>query len=111
MDKMKLLELSRDINLEYEPGVFHDISNSLDENEWVEEFSYEHVNNKYNVNVKLLNGLNIVTARELFTTFLLSVEYSSTFYVREYTSERVEYTLLSKRSSSNRGFLCEVTFY
>ncbi|RSL31489.1 hypothetical protein D7Z54_20865 [Salibacterium salarium] len=109
MDEEKLLELSRGINVEYEPGISQEISDFFSEWESVLSYTYEFESNIFVVSVKL-SDFNFQKVRELFSSFILFIEYDSTFYVREHTTEKVKYTLLSKMNVINKGFLCEVVF-
>ena len=109
MNKEKLYELSEGINLEHELGISQEISDFFSECENVASFTYEFENNKFATSVKL-SEFNFQKIRELFSSFILFIEYDSTFYVRECTTEKVKYTLLSKMNEINKGFLCEVVF-
>jgi hypothetical protein len=109
MDKDKLYELSKEINLEYEPGISIEIIDFF-ENEDIADFKLEFKDNTYYVNVKL-KEYDFQIARKFFSAFVFFIEYrNSTFYICDKKIDSVNYTLLSKMKT-NKGFLCEVKYY
>ncbi|QKE76074.1 hypothetical protein HPK19_25040 (plasmid) [Arthrobacter citreus] len=111
MNKERLYELSKDVNLEYEQGIAIEIVDFFeDEDKVVDTYTKDYKENIYYVNVKMKN-FDFQNARKLFSSLVNFIEYSNaTFYVCERNFESVQYTLLSKMNSS-KGFLIEVNIY
>ncbi|WP_026700537.1 hypothetical protein [Salibacterium aidingense] len=110
MDKEALLEMSQAVNLEYEPGISQEISDFFTEYHSVTGFTSTFENSTFYVSVNV-KQLDVPKVRDLFFSFLHFTSYDSSFFVCERTEKTVTYTLLSKISGLNKGFLCELYFY
>ena len=108
MDKKSLLQISKQLNCEYEPGINCEINDFLESNNRVSSFDLKYCEKSFVLNITLKN-YNMVEVRHVFSTLVRFIEYTSTFYVREEYEDKVEYTLLSSLKSK-KSFLCNITF-
>jgi hypothetical protein len=108
MDKESLLQIAKQLNCEYEPGINCEINDFLECNNSVAKFDLKYHEKSFILNI-ILKNYKLVEVRHVFSALVRFIEYTSTFYVREECDNKVEYTLLSSLKSK-KAFLCNITF-
>ncbi len=106
MNKDNLLELSKNLDTEYEIGIWSETRDLLERQDNITDFSIKYAEGQYNIIIKL-QDLNLHAAKTLFTLLVQFIEYDSTFYVREDKKDSFVYYLLSSMDSK-KAFLCYI---
>lgn len=109
MNKDILLELSRNLDTEYEIGIWSETRDLLERQDNITDFSINYDEGQYNIVIKL-KELDLDKAQSLFTSLVRFIEYDSTFYVREGKKDSLVYYLLSSMDNK-KAFLCYIIIH
>lgn len=108
MDKDTLLKLSENLNLEYELGIWSEVTDFLERQEGIVDSSIKYSEGQYNVEITL-KEFSLNSAKTIFASLVRFIEYKSTFYIREDKVKSFEYYLLSS-TDNKKSFLLRVVF-
>jgi len=108
MNKNDLLQLAKQMNCEYEPGLTSEINDFLERQKNISKFDLKYCENHFTINIKL-KGYNLYEVRNVFSELVGFIEYTSTFYIREEYEDKIEYLLLSSLSNK-KAFMCKIIF-
>ncbi|AWV32377.1 hypothetical protein [Paenibacillus odorifer] len=103
MNKDVLLELSKNLNAEYEIGIWSETTDFFERQDNIADFSVKYDDGQYNIVIKL-KEFNLNAAKTIFASLVRFIEYKSTFYVREDKKDSFVYYLLSS-TDSKKAFL------
>lgn len=108
MNKDVLLELSKNLNTEYEIGIWSETTYFFERQDNIAEFSIKYNENQFNVVIKL-KEFSLNATKIIFASLVRFVEYESTFYVREDKENLIEFYLLSS-TENKKAFLFHIIF-
>lgn len=106
MNKDILLELSRNLDTEYEIGIWSETRDLLERQDNITDFSINYDEGQYNIVIEL-KEFDLHEAKSVFTSLVQFIEYNSTFYVRENKKDSFIYYLLSSMDNK-KAFLCYI---
>ncbi|MUG46443.1 hypothetical protein [Paenibacillus woosongensis] len=108
MNKDVLLELSKDLNTEYEIGIWSETTDFFERQDNIVDSSINYNDKQYNIVIKL-KEFNLNAVKTIFASLVRFIEYNSTFYVREDKKDSFVYYLLSS-TDSKKAFLFYIVF-
>ncbi|ODP28236.1 hypothetical protein PTI45_02226 [Paenibacillus nuruki] len=106
MNKNILLELSKNLNIEYEIGIWSETTDFLERQDNIVDFSVDYEQGHFNIVIEL-KEFDLPGAKSIFASLVQFIEYKSTFYVREDKKDSCVYHLLSSMDNK-KAFLCYI---
>lgn len=108
MNKETIFQLAKTLNCEYELGIWHEATDFLEGQEGIRDFTVKYRNGIYQINIELVE-FGLTEVKNLFSALVLFLEYTSTFYTREDSSDSIVYYFLSS-TKEHKAFLCQILF-
>jgi hypothetical protein len=102
-------KMLQEINYNIVPGLLSEIRDCLKYNDKVHESNLVIIQDKtYSVAIRL-KEYNVPNVKNVFSTLVQFIQYTSTFYVRNDKEKSIEYSLISQ-SEGGLAFYCRITF-
>lgn len=108
MNKETIFQLAKTLDCEYEIGIWSEATDFIERQENVCDFTVTYRDGLYQITIELAE-FGFAEVKSLFSSLVSFLEYTSTIYTREDSSDSIGYYLLSS-TKDQKAFLCQILF-